>query len=77
MLMAFFSKSDDGALKLLLVTGFCGGFTTFSAFSHETLQLMRTGQTAPALLYVGASVVLGVIAVAIGYWLVDNTVLKA
>lgn len=45
--------------KLLLTTGFCGGFTTFSTFMNETLSLHASGCTAVALAYVLMSVVLG------------------
>jgi CrcB protein len=43
--------------RLLVMTGICGGFTTFSAFSLDTVSLMRDGQPAKALLYVAASVI--------------------
>ena len=46
--------------RFFLVTGVLGGFTTFSAFSAETLLLFRAGHGAAALVYVAASVVLGV-----------------
>jgi fluoride exporter len=42
---------------LLVTTGFCGGFTTFSAFSLETLQLVQRGSPALAGIYIGLSVV--------------------
>ena len=45
--------------RLALVTGVLGGYTTFSAFSLENLNLLRTGQTVTALSYAVASVVLG------------------
>jgi CrcB protein len=48
-----------------LVTGVLGGFTTFSAVSVETLDLVNAGQSPLALLYVLASLVLGVIAVSV------------
>ncbi len=48
--------------RLFLATGILGGFTTFSAFSYESISLMRDGQAGPALLYVAASVVLGLMA---------------
>ncbi len=61
-----FGLFDRGQLshewRMFLATGFLGGFTTFSAFSNETFMLLRDGQIAYAFLYVGASVVLGLLA---------------
>lgn len=56
-------------MRLLLVTGVLGGFTTFSAYSAETLALLRAGHGALALLYGAGSIVLGVGAAYAG-WLV-------
>lgn len=50
-----------------LAVGFLGAFTTFSTFSYETQTLIRTGRAVTALTYVGASVVVGVVAAAAGY----------
>ena len=44
--------------KLLVVTGFCGGFSTFSTFSFETFEMLRNGQTAIAFANVFVSVFL-------------------
>ncbi|MEM1320079.1 MAG: fluoride efflux transporter CrcB [Bacteroidota bacterium] len=44
--------------RLLLLTGFCGGFSTFSTFSFETFELFQTGQTGYALLNIGASLII-------------------
>lgn len=46
-------------VRALLTTGFCGGYTTFSTFSYETVDLMRQGFYARAGAYVTSSVVLG------------------
>lgn len=54
------------SLSPLLMTGVLGGFTTFSAFSLDALRLWETGQTQQALLYVLASVILSLVAVALG-----------
>ena len=54
-------------VRLLLVNGFLGGYTTFSAFSLETLLLLRAGQTATAFAAVGLQVLLGVAAAWAGF----------
>lgn len=56
-------------LRLLLTTGLCGGFTTFSTFSNEGLQLMRSGHMGLFALYIALTFVLGLGAVALGAWL--------
>ena len=56
--------------KLFLATGVLGGFTTFSAFSNETFLLFREGAVTHALLYVMASVLLGLLMTYLAYLLV-------
>ncbi|GAA6208748.1 fluoride efflux transporter CrcB [Cognatishimia sp. WU-CL00825] len=56
-------------LSPLLMTGFLGGFTTFSAFSLETVTLFERGQTGAALSYVLISVIGSILALALGVWL--------
>ena len=52
----------DPRLVLFLQTGICGGFTTFSTFSLETLTLFEEGRLSVAILYIILSVVLGILA---------------
>ena len=61
------SNNISPATKLLLITGFCGGFTTFSTFMNENLLLARGGQLAWAIAYTVASISLGIIALIAGY----------
>lgn len=53
--------------RLFFATGICGGFTTFSAFSLETLVLLRDGQVGFASAYVIASLLFGVLTTFLGY----------
>ncbi|HEY1008820.1 MAG: fluoride efflux transporter CrcB [Daejeonella sp.] len=52
--------------RLFIATGILGGFTTFSAFSYESINLMRDGQAGAALVYIAASIMLGLAATFIG-----------
>ena len=55
---------------LLLATGVCGGFTTFSAFANEGLAMLQDGNLWAFAAYVLVSVLAGVAMVALGYWIV-------
>jgi len=66
--------SMSPTLRLGLITGVLGGFTTFSAFGIETLLLMEDGKLGYAALYVSLSVVLGIAAVFAGAWLARSPV---
>lgn len=70
-LLGLFFRSMTGpgssnALRTALTVGFCGGYTTFSAFSYETLLFVEQGSWARAGVYTLASVALGLAAVAAG-----------
>ncbi|MEQ1553910.1 MAG: fluoride efflux transporter CrcB [Ferruginibacter sp.] len=59
------------SLKLFLATGICGGFTTFSAFSIENMNMLKQGNYLLAILYIFASITLCIIAVFAGFKLIN------
>jgi crcB protein len=69
-----FGLSDRGNFtmewRLFLATGILGGFTTFSAFSNETVGMLRDGQYWYASIYVAASVIIGLLATFTGFSLI-------
>ncbi|HUR77273.1 MAG TPA: fluoride efflux transporter CrcB [Acidimicrobiales bacterium] len=54
--------------------GFLGAYTTFSTFGLETVELLRDDRLGAAFIYVAASLVLGLLATAFGYWLGQQSV---
>ncbi|RZJ67440.1 MAG: fluoride efflux transporter CrcB [Flavobacterium sp.] len=65
------NQLSDSGMKWLLITGFCGGFTTFSAFSLENIKLFQNGNPALALIYIGSSIITGLAAVWLGLVISD------
>jgi len=59
----------DPDLRLILLSGFCGGLTTFSTLSVDTVELALAGRTGRAALNIALNLVVGVAAAALGYLL--------
>ncbi|WP_439543155.1 fluoride efflux transporter CrcB [Hyphomicrobium sp.] len=70
LVAAWFASSGDGdpSLRLFLATGVLGGFTTFSAFSLDTVALIERGEAGTAAIYVVASVGLSILGLCAGLW---------
>ena len=70
VLWAYFeNNTSSDNLKLFLVVGILGGFTTFSSFTIETISLFKTDGIRNALLYLFASNIFGILAAVLGYYL--------
>lgn len=67
ILWGLFTKQVDEPKRLLMITGFCGGFTTFSAFTYEGVQMMMENRWLIFALYTALSVVFGLFATFLGY----------
>ena len=73
----FYALSEKGNIltpdwRLFLITGLCGGYTTFSTFAYENVNLLRTGDYLYFGLYTMGSVVLGLLAVFLGIILIKS-----
>ena len=62
-------------IRAFLTIGFCGGYTTFSTFSYETVALLEDGEWTRAGLYVGASVLLSLLGVFLGFALAREVII--
>lgn len=71
IIFALFSKhnSTDNTFCLFLTTGICGGFTTFSTFANESVQMIQNGNIGEFIGYVATSVIVGIALIALGYWI--------
>ncbi len=58
--------------KMMMTVGFCGGLTTFSTFSNESLNMVRNGNVLTFAIYVGVSVTLGIMAAYLGSYIIKN-----
>ena len=65
--LAFERAALSPTWRAAILVGFCGGFTTYSAFAYETFELMRTGDLLRGLANVAAQLILGIAAVWLGY----------
>jgi fluoride exporter len=68
LVLALVARDDPHHLRALLAVGFCGGLTTFSTFSFETLELLQARAYGLAAAYVVGSLLTGLLAVVCGLW---------
>lgn len=68
LLLGFIERHQltNPGLKYFFITGFCGGYTTFSSFASENMSLFQSQNTGIAFLYIAASILTGLFAVWLG-----------
>tara|TARA_Y100000994_G_C15262213_1_gene263323 strand:- start:80 stop:457 length:378 start_codon:yes stop_codon:yes gene_type:complete len=69
MAASFWEGDKNLGFKLFLSTGLMGGFTTYSTFSFETMSLLRQGELATGLSYLGSTLLVCLLASFLGFWL--------
>ena len=67
LLWGYFTRHINEGMRLLLIAGFCGGFTTFSTFSYESVHLLQQNKWTLFIFYTALSVIGGLIATFAGY----------
>ena len=72
MRYALTSGAISPETRILLTTGYCGGYTTFSTFSYETALLLEEGELQRAALYAGLSVFVALIGTFVGFGLAQR-----
>jgi CrcB protein len=65
--LAFLIENPSQNFKLLMVVGFCGGYTTFSTFTYENISYLQNGQIGMFLLYSFGSIAVGLFAIYLGF----------
>lgn len=60
------NSNIDSSIIILFTIGFCGGFTTFSSFSYESLTLVNNNQLLNLFIYIFSSILIGIFAVFVG-----------
>ena len=68
----FLKRPDQETLRIVVITGFLGGFTTFSAYGWETIAMFRQGAIEQAVAYIALSNIGGLLAAWFGYRLGSN-----
>ncbi len=63
----YFARNMEAPSRLFLITGLCGGFTTFSAFTQEGVQMMMDNRWAVFIIYTGLSVMAGLLLTYLGF----------
>jgi CrcB protein len=76
MALLWFERSPNETLRLLVITGVLGGFTTFSSFSVESLIMLQRGEVALALAHTAAHVLGALTAAAIGFKLAQLVLMR-
>lgn len=72
LIFALFSKyaTTSSPWYLLFTTGICGGFTTFSTFANESMQMLQSGNIGGFIGYVSTSVIGGIALIGLDYWII-------